>query len=134
MPTCILVSISAYGVCGCRSRIRMTRYIVRKLLLMVPLLLGMTVFLFLVLRLTPGDPAQVALGDSATPENTAKLRQMWGLDDPLYIQIPRFVFNALRGDLGLSYLTNRPVTTEILHTFPATFQLATGGLLVATLL
>lgn len=109
----------------------MIRYVIRKMLLAIPMLLAMMIFLFLVLQLTPGDPAQVALGDSATPENVAKLRQMWQLNDPLYIQVPRFVFNTLRGDLGLSYLTKRPVGTELLQTFPATLQLAAAAIVIA---
>ena len=73
----------------------MARYIARKLLLLIPMLLGLTIILFLIFQLTPGDPAEVVLGDSATPENVAKLRQMWGLNDPLHIQIIRFIGNAL---------------------------------------
>ena len=109
----------------------MIRYVIRKILLAIPMLLAMMIFLFLVLQLTPGDPAQVALGDSATPENVAKLRQMWQLDDPLYVQVPRFIWNTLRGDLGLSYLTKRPVGTELLQTFPATLQLASAAIVIA---
>lgn len=112
----------------------MPRYIVRKLLLLIPLLLGLTIILFLILQLTPGDPAQVVLGDSATPENVAKLRQMWGLDAPLYVQIVRFIFNALQGDLGQSYVTYRPVLEDIATFFPATLELTFAGLLVATLI
>jgi ABC-type dipeptide/oligopeptide/nickel transport system permease component len=112
----------------------MSRYIIRKVLLAIPMLLAMMIFLFLVLQLTPGDPAQVALGESATPENVAKLRQMWQLDDPLYIQIPRFVVNTLRGDLGLSYLTKRPVGAELVQTFPATLQLAASAIVIAAAL
>ena len=112
----------------------MTRYVIRKVLLAIPMLLAMMIFLFLVLQLTPGDPAQVALGESATPENVAKLRQMWQLDDPLYVQIARFIFNSLQGDLGLSYLTKRPVGAELVQTFPATLQLAASAIVIAAAL
>ena len=94
----------------------------------------MNTILFLIFQLTPGDPAEVVLGDSATPENVAKLRQMWGLNDPLHIQIIRFIGNALQGDLGTSFVTYRPVLLDIVTFFPATLELTFAGLIVATLL
>jgi ABC-type dipeptide/oligopeptide/nickel transport system permease component len=95
------------------------------------MLIGMMVFLFLVLYLTPGDPAQVALGDSGTPESVAQLRNIWRLDDPLYEQVGRFILGVFQGDLGDSLLTNRPVISEIMRAYPATMQLVLGGILVA---
>lgn len=112
----------------------MARLLARKMLLIIPMLLGMTIFLFLILQLPPGSPAQVALGDQATPQSVANLQHQWGLDEPLYVQIGHFVGGALRGDLGLSFMTNRPVTSEILRTFPATFELSMTALVIAVLI
>lgn len=109
----------------------MIQYIVRKVVLAVPMLMAMMVFLFLVLYLTPGDPAQVALGDSATPDSVAQLRHTWNLDDPLYQQVFGFIVGVFRGDLGDSLLTNRSVITEIMRAYPATMQLVSAGIFLA---
>ena len=112
----------------------MLHYILRRVLLTIPLLFGMTVCLFIVFEFTPGNPADIALGEIATAETIEQLENAWGITDPLYVQIPRFIVNALQGDLGFSFLTQRPVASEIARTFPSTMLLAFSGLLVATLI
>lgn len=109
-------------------------YAVRKLILLVPALLGVALVVFVLMHITPGDPAELALGPDATPEAVAKLRAEWGLTDPFPVQYVRFVANAARGDFGRSYRTNRPVAREIYTAYPYTIQLATAGMLVALLL
>jgi peptide/nickel transport system permease protein len=112
----------------------MLHFVLRRAFLTVPMLIGMTVCLFVVFEFTPGNPADIALGELATAETIAQLEKAWGLTDPLYVQIPRFIFDALQGDLGLSFLTQRSVSSEIARTFPNTMVLAVSGLIVATLI
>lgn len=112
----------------------MLQFVLRRAILTIPMLIGMTVCLFIVFEFTPGNPADIALGEIATAETIAQLEQAWGIDDPLYEQIPRFIGNAVTGDLGFSFLTQRPVANEIMRTFPRTMLLAFSGLLVATLI
>lgn len=112
----------------------MLRYIARRVILTVPMLIGMTICLFVVFQFTPGNPAEIALGEIATRETIEQLSSAWGIDDPLYIQIPRFIFNAVQGDFGLSFMTQRPVADDIARTFPNTMLLALSGLVVATLI
>lgn len=112
----------------------MANFIVRRLALMVLALLGVSVIIFLIMRLLPGDPAQLILGEFATPEALAQLRQSLGLDQPLWRQFLDYVGQLLRGDLGRSLMTRRPVVEDVLHTFPYTLQLAFGALIVALLI
>lgn len=112
----------------------MLQFVLRRAVLTIPLLIGMTVCLFIVFEFTPGNPADIALGELATAETIAQLEQAWGLTDPLYVQIPRFIANALQGDLGMSFMTQRSVASEIIRTFPNTMLLAVSGLVVATLI
>jgi len=105
----------------------MLQYVIRRLVMVLPVLLGITAMVFLLMHITPGDPARVALGEHATEEAVAQLRREWGLDDPLAVQYARYVWGALRADLGRSFTHNRPVREELARTFPATLQLAAGG-------
>lgn len=82
-------------------------------------------------RLIPGDPAQLILGQDASPEQVARLRASMGLDKPLPVQYFDFLFNALQGDLGESLTTGRAVTTELAERFPATLELTVGAMLIA---
>lgn len=112
----------------------MLHYVLRKSFLTIPMLIGMTICLFIVFEFTPGNPADIALGEIATAETIAQLESAWGIDDPLYVQIPRFIVNAVQGDLGFSFLTKRPVWSDIQRTFPNTMLLAFSGLFVASLI
>lgn len=110
----------------------MVRFIVRRLLLTIPVLLGVATLVFSLIHLVPGDPVQAMLGDSATPQDLADMRARLGLDRPLYIQYGAFLRNAVRGDLGTSLRTNQPVTAAIAERMPATFELALAAMVVAT--
>lgn len=111
----------------------MTRYIIRRILLLIPVLLGISIITFGMLRLIPGDPAQVMLGEHATAEQIADIRERLGLNRPIHVQYLRYMGDLLRGDLGRSIMTNRPVTEEIARRFPATFELAMGAMIFAIL-
>lgn len=101
----------------------MTTYILRRLLGLIPVLIGISIVVFLLLRLTPGDPATVMLGERATPEKVAALRAQLGLDRPLWVQYLEFVGRLARGDLGRSIISNDPVADELANRFPATTEL-----------
>src|SRR5210317_462971 len=102
----------------------MTGYILKRLLSAVPVLLGITVIVFLIMSLIPGDPATAILGSYATPENVEKLNQDLGLDKPMVRRYGIWLGNMLTGDFGRSYSLNRPVLDEILERFNATLILA----------
>lgn len=113
----------------------MNAYIARRVLSTIPVLFGVSLLVFLMLELTPGDPAQLMLSEfQTTPEQIARLRSQLHLDDPLPVQFGRFVWDALHGDLGTSIRTRRPVVQEIEDNFPSTIQLAIAGLVVAAVL
>ena len=109
----------------------MLKFVVRRLLQLVPILLGLSVLLFVWLRALPGGPAQALLGEHATPESVARIEQLYGLDQPWYVQYWKFLLRAVTLDFGNSARTNRPVTEEMLRTFPATFELAMAALVFA---
>lgn len=112
----------------------MGQYIARRLLLLVPIWLGITLMAFGLGRLAPGDPARLIAERQADGLPTAAqiehVRAEYGLDDPLPLQYARWVGNALRGDLGLSFKTGGPVLEELARRFPATLELAVYGMLV----
>lgn len=109
----------------------MLRYFIRRVLLAVPVLLGVATLVFSLIHLVPGDPAQAMLGDGAAPQDVAELRSSLGLDQPLLTQYATFVRRALAGDLGVSFRTGQPVTTMIIERVPATAELAIAAMLVA---
>ncbi len=113
---------------------RVGSFVVGRTLSFVPLLLVVSVVAFFVLLLTPGDPAQLMLGQNATVEAVARLRQELALDQPLVIQYLSFLGSALRGDLGRSYATYRPVSAELAQRLMMTAQLGGIAFLLATLL
>jgi peptide/nickel transport system permease protein len=108
-------------------------YIARRLLLLVPVLLGVSIVVFMVLHLSPGDPAEIMLGSQATQEDLARLRLELGLTEPLHVQYLRWMGHVLRGDLGRSLWMKRPVLDEVLRRFQATLVLTTSALLLSTL-
>jgi peptide/nickel transport system permease protein len=109
------------------------RYVARRLLLLVPVLAGVSVIIFMVLHLSPGDPAEIMLGSQATREDLARLRAELGLTEPLHVQYVRWLGHVVRGDLGRSIWTRRPVLLEVLERFKATLVLTGTGLLLSTL-
>ena len=107
-------------------------YLLRRLLHLGPVLLGVSLIVFLVLHLTPGDPAEVMLGSQATREDLSRLRAQLGLDQPLHVQYLSWISHVLRGDLGRSLWMKRPVLTEVLERFKATLVLTGTALLLST--
>ena len=112
----------------------MSRYIINRLLIIIPVLVGVVFVVMLTLDLIPGDPVALMLGENARPEEIAALRANLGLDDPLIVRYVRYLSNVLQGDLGRSILSNRPVSAEIADVFPKTLQLALAAMALALLL
>lgn len=113
----------------------MIRYILKRLLMMIPVLFGVAFVIFTMLYFTPGDPAVQILGEGATPEAIAALREELGLNAPFVVRFFNYIKDLVwYGDLGISYSTNRPVIDEILSRFPTTLELAALSVLIATLI
>jgi ABC-type dipeptide/oligopeptide/nickel transport system permease component len=112
----------------------MTTFILRRLLLAIPTLFGVLVVAFLLLYIAPGDPVQAMVGERADPETIERLRAQLHLDDPLPSRFGHYVANVVQGDLGNSYITNRPITRDIRERFPKTMQLAGAAMLLAATL
>jgi peptide/nickel transport system permease protein len=108
------------------------RYVVRRLLLLVPVLLGVSVIIFMVLHLAPGDPAEIMLGSQATQADLERLRAELGLTEPLYAQYVHWLGLVARGDLGRSIWMKRPVLAEVLGRFKATLVLTGAALVLST--
>ena len=109
----------------------MLRFVVRRLLLLIPILIGLSLLVFLWIRALPGSPAESLLGERATEESVAQIRDQYGLDDPFYAQYWRYLQTILEGDLGTSIASRRPITEEIRERFPATVELAFAAMLFA---
>lgn len=109
----------------------MTRFLLGRLALLVPTLLGVLAVTFLLLYVAPGDPVEAMVGERADSATMATLRARLHLDDPLPVQFARYLGGVLRGDLGTSYITRRPILGDLLHRFPATLQLAAAAMLFA---
>jgi peptide/nickel transport system permease protein/oligopeptide transport system permease protein len=112
----------------------MTRFILRRLLLAIPTLFGVLVVAFLLLYVAPGDPVESMVGERADSATIARLRAQLHLDDPLPKRFGHYVASVVTGDLGRSYITNRPITQDIRERFPKTLQLAGAAMLMATVL
>lgn len=109
-------------------------YLLKRLLSVIPVLIGLSLIVFLILALIPGNPAQALLGAWATPENVARINQELGLDKPLYQQYFIWISNLLHGDFGRSYVLNRPVIDEVLDRLGATLILGGTALLISSVL
>ncbi len=109
----------------------MLKYVVRRLLATIPVLLGLSIVLFAFVHLLPGDPVAALLGQHATPELTAEIRSRLGLDKPLYEQYLIYLGQLLSGDLGKSVINNRSVVSELALRFPGTIELTAAALLFA---
>lgn len=112
----------------------MTAFIARRLLLTIPVIVGVATLVFLLIHLVPGDPVQAMLGESASPADVADLRARLGLDDPLVVQYGRYLRRLAAGDLGTSLRTSQPVTEAIAERLPATAELAAASMGVAILI
>ncbi|MEP3437260.1 MAG: ABC transporter permease [Hoeflea sp.] len=112
----------------------MSAYIAKRLLAAIPVLFGLTIIVFLIMAMIPGDPATAILGSYATPENVDRLNRDLGLDKPLFQQYLIWLTNLFQGDFGRSYTLNRPVLDEVLERFSATLTLAGTSLLLCSVL
>jgi ABC-type dipeptide/oligopeptide/nickel transport system permease component len=110
------------------------RLLVLRILLLVPTLLGVLVVTFLLLYVAPGDPVQAMVGERADSATMVRLRAELHLDDPLPVQFGRYVVQVAKGDLGRSYITNRPIIKDLIQRFPATLTLAAAAMLFAIVL
>ncbi|MEA5011999.1 MAG: nickel ABC transporter permease [Angelakisella sp.] len=112
----------------------MLKYIGKRLLMMIPVLLGVIFIVFSLIEITPGDPVRLMLGDSAREEDVIAMREELGLDDPFLVKFGRYVTGLVtRGDFGTSYESGRPVMTEIMERFPMTLKLAVLSAAVAVI-
>jgi ABC-type dipeptide/oligopeptide/nickel transport system permease component len=111
-----------------------TRFLLRRLLLVLPTLFGVLVVSFLLLYVAPGDPVQAMVGERADSATIARLRLELKLDEPLAVQFGHYAGKLARGDLGKSYITRRPIAKELLQRFPYTLRLALAAMLLATTL
>ena len=109
----------------------MLAYIIRRLLIMIPTLLGVTVIVFFMLHFTPGDPAELLLGERATEQSLAAMREYLGLNEPVYVQYGMFLKRLLKGDLGETIWTRQKVWTEVKQRFPATIELSLVAMFIS---
>jgi ABC-type dipeptide/oligopeptide/nickel transport system permease component len=110
------------------------RYVLKRAVLALPVLVGVSVVVFVAIRLIPGDPAQLMAGQAATQEVVQQIRQSLGLDQPLPVQYLYFLRNVVRGDLGRSLFNGAPVVEELAQRFPRTVRLALASMAVASLI
>lgn len=109
----------------------MLRYIVRRLLMMIPVLIGATLIVFAIMDSSPGDPALSKVGVEASPEQVEEMRESMGLNDPFFIRYGRFLLGLLHGDLGTSYKNDLSVMEQVMSRLPNTFILSFAALLFA---
>jgi peptide/nickel transport system permease protein len=107
------------------------RFIARRLLLLLPILLGLSILVFLWIRALPAGPAESLLGERATPETIQQIEEQYGLDEPIHIQYWEYLKTVASGDLGTTIRSRRPVTSELRERFPATIELTIAALLFA---
>ncbi|MGI9252315.1 MAG: ABC transporter permease, partial [Thermomicrobiales bacterium] len=112
----------------------MGTFILRRLLIAIPTLLGVSFIVFMMLHTAGGDAAEVTLGSRADAESLARLRHELGIDRPLPVQYADFISHAVRGDLGVSYRSNTPVSEEVFGRLPATIELAVVSMAIAVLI
>ena len=112
----------------------MLRFVVRRLLLLIPILIGLSLLVFVWIRALPGSPAEALLGERATPAAVARFERQYGLNRPVHVQYWAYIKTTAKGDLGTSVASRRPVLTEIKERFPATVELAVSAMLFALVL
>ncbi len=112
----------------------MIAYIIRRILVMIPTLLGVSIIVFLMLHLTPGDPAELLLGERASEQALQEIREHLGLNKPLYVQYGLFLKQLMQGDLGETIWTRQKVWIEVKQRFPATIELSVVALFISCVL
>lgn len=125
------------GIASSSFKVRsdqMATFIIKRFLQFIPVLIGISILVFFLLHLIPGDPALTLLGQDATPEDLERLRDVMGLNEPIYIQLMVFLRNLVQGDLGLSIFQDTPVITLIAKHLPATIELALVSMVIALII
>jgi len=112
----------------------MVKYIIKRLLLLIPILLGVSAIIFILSAITPGDPARQILGNEATEEQIQAKREELGLNDPLVVQYVRYIGHAVTGDFGTSYRTGEPVLTEILPRLWTSAKITLGAVAIGAVI
>ena len=112
----------------------MYRYIIKRLVLMIPVILGVSLVVFGILALTPGDPASIILGSGATQAELDALNHELGYDKPVFVRYANWVFDALRGDLGTSYMTKQPIASTVFGKIPISLTIAFNAILCAAMI
>lgn len=112
----------------------MLRYVIKRLLALIPVILGVTFIVFFIMSLAPGDSVRIMLGDNVTQEVYEATREEMGFNDPLIVRYGNYVIDLLRGDMGISYMTQKPVVQELASRLPKTFMLAGVATLFAVLI
>jgi len=107
------------------------KFIVRRLIQLIPILIGLSILVFLWIRTLPGGPAEALLGERATPEAVARVRELYGLDRPVWQQYGSYLESVVKLDLGQSVVSRRPVATELRERFPATIELTIAAMIFA---
>ena len=109
----------------------MLRYLLGRIIATIPVVVLISLLVFLLIHAAPGDPADLLLSDEASPADIAEARRRWGLDQPIYVQYLRFLANIASGDLGMSFRYSDPVIGLIGERLPATIELAIASMLIA---
>jgi len=109
----------------------MIAYIIRRIFILIPTLLGVSIIVFLMLHITPGDPAELLLGERATLQSLEAMREHLGLNKPLYVQYGMFLKRLMKGDLGETIWTRQKVWIEVKQRFPATIELSIAAMLIS---
>lgn len=112
----------------------MYKYVLKRLLLLIPVMIGVTFIVFGIMYLTPGSPAKIRLGEMAKPEQIEALEKEMGLDKPFIVQYANYIKKAVTGDFGRSYLSNREVFDDVLSRFPDTLKLAIASMVIAVVI
>ncbi len=112
----------------------MAKYVLKRVLLLIPVLLGVSFIVFTIMSMTPGDPATTMLGPGATKEDIQRVNEELGYYDPFVVRYANYVLHAVQGDFGKSYRTNQPVFGEIFSRFPTTLKLAVGAICIAVVI
>jgi len=112
----------------------MARYVFKRILMMIPVLLGISFIIFAILSFSPGDPVMMMLGDNPDPQAYAELTRELGLDKPFFVQYFNYIASALKGNFGKSWITKIPVFDEILARFPTTFYITVGAICLKVLI
>ncbi|MDY3282513.1 ABC transporter permease [Dysosmobacter sp.] len=112
----------------------MLKFIGKRLIMLIPVLLGISFIIFAIMSFSPGDPVRMKLGDGASEEEVTAMREEMGLNDPFLVQYARFIVNALHGDFGKSYRNNVDVFNELIARFPNTLKLAICGILISIII